>query len=138
MSPMRRFRRDARGATAVEFAMVAPLLIAAIIFIIEGSRFLWTKQAIQEAASLSARCVAIGSQGCDTPTNARVFARERAAKMGIAAPAESFTVSTNQTCHGVADMNKVAVDVPFNSPVGSLLPVFPARVKAEACFPSLR
>lgn len=138
MTLLRRFRRDAGGASAVEFAMVAPLLIAVIIFMIEGGRFLWAKQAVQEAASLSARCIAIGSKGCETPVNARAFAMARAAKMGITAPLESFTVSTDQTCNGMTEMNRVVVDVPFNSPVGSLVPGFPSHVTAEACFPSLR
>jgi len=132
------FLHDSRGATAVEFALVLPLLIAMIVLVIEGNRLLWTKQAIQEAASQTARCMAIGSDGCDTLDGAKLYGQRRAARMGIQVETEAISVSTGQTCHDVADMNKAVIDTPFNSPFGSLIPLIPRRLDAEACFPDLK
>ncbi|WP_396592612.1 TadE/TadG family type IV pilus assembly protein [Brevundimonas sp. R86498] len=137
MSLIHGLLRDRRGATAVEFAMVAPLLIAVILMVIEGNRFLWTSQAIQEAASHAARCVAIGSPDCDTDVEASAFALQRAATMGITVPASGVAIARNQTCYGVADMSRVNLDLAFNSPIANIVPAFPERVTAEACFPNL-
>lgn len=138
MTLIRRLLRDPQGATAVEFAMVAPLLIAVIVMVIEGNRLLWTTQAIEEAASHGARCVAIGSEDCDTLQEAEAFTIARAATMGITVAAGAVTVATDQTCHGVADMSRVSVSVPFDSPIGDLVPALPDQLEAEACFPTLR
>lgn len=138
MTLIRRLKRDRSGATALEFAMVAPLLLALIFLVIEGSRFLWTRQAVQEAAAHTARCVAIGSDGCDTAEGAKTFAVGRASKMGVSVPSTAVAIATGQTCHGVTEMNRVNLDIPFNSPLGDLLPIFPERLTAEACFPSLQ
>lgn len=133
-----RFFRDSRGASAVEFALILPALIAVIVLVIEGNRLLWTKQAIQEAASQTARCIAIGSDGCDTLEGARVYGQRRAAKMGINIEVSAVTVSTAQKCHDVPGMNKAVISTPFDSPFGGLIPAFPKRIDAEACFPSLK
>ena len=138
MNGVYNFFRDRRGATAVEFALVLPVLIAMIVLVIEGSRLLWTQQALQEAASQTARCVAIGSDGCDTLEGAKLYGQRRAARMGIRVETGAISVSTAQKCHDVVDMNKAVIDTPFNSPFGGLIPMFPKRLDAEACFPSLK
>lgn len=136
MRMLGRFIRDTRGANAVEFAFVLPLLFAMIVGVIEGNRLLWTRQAIQSAAANAARCMSVGNEGCDTASGAQVYARKRAEKMGVSVPLSDITVSRNQTCHGETGMNQVAFDVAFDSPVAALLPL-PERLTAEACFPSL-
>ncbi len=137
MRVVRRFIRDTSGANAVEFAFVLPLLVAMIVGVIEGNRLLWTRQAIQTAASNAARCMSVGSEGCDTPEGARLYAQKRAGKMGIDVPLAAITVDANQTCHGETGMNHVAFDIAFDSPLGTIIPVMPTRLQAEACFPSL-
>ena len=129
--------RDRRGATAVEFALVLPLLLAMIIAVIEGNRLLWTKQAIQEAAAHTARCMAIGSEGCGTLAGAALFAQKRAARMGVAVPVEAVSVAAGQDCNGMKNMNRARLDIPFNSPFEGLVPIIPDRLSAESCFPSI-
>jgi Flp pilus assembly protein TadG len=138
MSVMSGMSQDRRGATAVEFALVLPLLLAMIIAVIEGNRLLWTKQALQEAAAQSARCMAIGREGCHTPAGAALFAQERAASMGVQLKPEAVTVASGQSCNGIDDMNRVALDSPFNSPFSGLVPLIPKRLKTEACFPRVK
>jgi Flp pilus assembly protein TadG len=45
-----RFRRARDGATAVEFAMIAPAFLAVVIAILEVSYFLFAQQSLQTAA----------------------------------------------------------------------------------------
>jgi Flp pilus assembly protein TadG len=56
----RRFRRDARGSTTVEFAVVGSLLALVTFGIVETGLLWWLKSGMQLTASLTARCGAIG------------------------------------------------------------------------------
>ena len=69
-----------RGAAAMEFALLAPLLFGVMFMIIEGCRMIWTQQVIQEAAFASVRCMALGSAGCTSTTEVQSWA------VSIAAP----------------------------------------------------
>jgi Flp pilus assembly protein TadG len=53
-------RRDTRGSTAVEFAVVGSLLCLATFAIVETGLLWWLKSGMQLTASLTARCGAIG------------------------------------------------------------------------------
>jgi Flp pilus assembly protein TadG len=63
--PLRRFRRSERGAAAVEFAVVAPVLLLFIFAIIDFGRFLATHNrlvsAVREGARAGAATVAPGT-----------------------------------------------------------------------------
>lgn len=48
-------RRQRRGTTAVEYAMVVPLFLLVVFALIEFSRFLWVQQALTNAAREGAR-----------------------------------------------------------------------------------
>ena len=129
--------RNVSGATAVEFALILPPLLALIFFVIEGNRMLWTKQAIHEAASNAARCMAVGHAPCDTTDGVRAFASERAGKWAVKLPVDAIKAQSNQTCDGETGMNRIDIDFEFKSPVAGLLPGFPKRLTAEACFPAI-
>lgn len=137
MSRKRSLTRDDSGATAVEFALILPLLIAMIAGIIEGSRLLWTHQVLQETAAHTARCMAIGNDGCDSPAGVRVFAQARGAKLGIKFTPQAVTIAPGVTCNDIDKMNRVEIDIPFNSPFEGIIPGLPERLNAKACFPNL-
>jgi Flp pilus assembly protein TadG len=63
--PLRRFRRSERGAAAVEFAVVAPVLLLFIFAIIDFGRFLATHNrlvsAVREGARAGAATVSKGA-----------------------------------------------------------------------------
>ena len=48
---MRPWRKDVRGATAVEFAMIAPVLLMFIFGILEFGRAMWVHNALQQTAT---------------------------------------------------------------------------------------
>ena len=57
---LRRLRRDERGATAVEFGLVALPLLALLFAIIEAAVIFWTQQVLETAVSDAARDVYTG------------------------------------------------------------------------------
>lgn len=122
--------RDSRGATAVEFALLAPVLLAFIFMVIEGSRMLWTQQALQEVASATARCSALVT--CATPST---FATARLQDWGIGAAPTLDPIGNR--CQGSIDGSSVTIRLPFSIAVSGLFPGAPATLSASACFPSI-
>ena len=55
-----RFKRDTRGAAAIEFAIVIVPLLLFMFGIIEFSRAFWAKEALQQTAVDTARCMGLG------------------------------------------------------------------------------
>lgn len=137
MKRVSRFGGDEKGATAVEFALVLPVMILMILGVIEGNRYLWSQQAVQEATSHTARCMAIGTDGCETIDGVKAYAEQRASKVGVKINTADVTALANQNCNGTDNMSKVVISVPYASPLTSLIPVFPKTLNAEACFPNI-
>jgi Flp pilus assembly protein TadG len=55
-------RRDERGASALEFSILAIPLLAFMFGILEFGRAMWTEEALQSTASTVARCVGLQIQ----------------------------------------------------------------------------
>ncbi len=134
---IRRLRGDRRGAAMLEFALVAPLLMAFIFLIIEGGRMIWTHQVLQEVAFASARCMALGNTGCTSTATVKTWAAARASGSGVTVAEAAITPTAAATCEAQANMVKVVILMPYGKAVGSLLPVPPASLAASACFPVL-
>lgn len=67
-------RRDERGATALEFAMVAPLFIAMLFMIIQLAIIFWIEQVLDHATGQVARLVRTGqAHAMSTPLTADNF-----------------------------------------------------------------
>ena len=69
---------DTRGASAVEFALVAGPFLLILVGSVEFGRYVWTRQAIQDTAIAGARCVGVLQRPCEqdgvfNPTKARNF-----------------------------------------------------------------
>ncbi len=65
----RRFGRDRRGNSFVEFAFIAPLLILATVGVFDVGRMVWTISALNHAARETARYAAIHGSASSSPTN---------------------------------------------------------------------
>jgi len=128
---------DVRGATAIEFALVAPVLLAFIMLLIEGGRMEWTRQAIQEVAVNTARCMAVGQTECTTDAGILRYARQRGNDWGVSMAAATITPRVNQTCNSVAGMRRVDISLPYRSAVGKLIPAVPQQLTAMSCFPAI-
>lgn len=66
---MLRLVRDREGTVALEFALLAPVLIALMLGALGLGVAFWQKNILQAAALESARCIALASPLCMKPTS---------------------------------------------------------------------
>lgn len=67
----RRFRRDQSGATAVEFAFLAPVLIFMLMGITGYGGYFWMSHSVQQLANDAARAAIPGSTAAERATLAK-------------------------------------------------------------------
>ncbi|GGC08564.1 hypothetical protein GCM10011494_29060 [Novosphingobium endophyticum] len=132
----RRLLRERRGVTAVEFAIIAPVLLLFIFGIIETGRMMWTWQALQEAAYATARCVAIGDTRCATDEQVRQYVIDRLAGSRIGLATSDVSIASTATCNGLSGMSRVALTLPYEAPLGGLFPGFPSELTVSGCMPA--
>lgn len=133
---MRRLLRDIAGVTAVEFALVAPVFLMFMFLIIDGARMTWTYQALQEVATHSARCAALGVTGCKSSTDVQDYAVARAAASGVKLTTGAVTLTTATTCSSMGGMTKVAISSAYQGATTKLLPSTLTTLNTESCFPT--
>lgn len=131
-----RLATDRRGATAVEFALLAPIFLSMLFGIVESARFLWIKQSLNEVAFSTARCTSVHTD-CETATARTDYAVARAQSYGQKLIATDVVVTQNTTCKATDGMVKVTIAVRFESPVVGLVPSIPAEVTGLGCYPVL-
>lgn len=115
-----------RGAAAIEFAIILPILLLCVLGLIEFGRAIWTQATLDHAVQAAARCAAIDPVTCGTVAQTQQYATTKAP--GLTLPASVFTV-TNPAC-GV----QVAASLAFDFLVPELLP-YSQTLNARACFP---
>ncbi len=136
MMRLRSLPTNRSGASAVEFALVAPVLLVFILLLVEGGRMEWTRQTIQEVAANSARCMALGTASCNSDSAVQAYARSLAVDRGVSLGKATVTTAANQTCNAVSGMNRVSIALPYRVASG-LLPAGPTSLEASACFPTV-
>jgi Flp pilus assembly protein TadG len=85
--------RGCAGTTAIEFALLAPVLFMMIIGLAEVALLMWTQVTLDQAASAAARCAAVDSVNCATTANIQAYGAGQA--YGLTLPTSDFTVTTN-------------------------------------------
>jgi Flp pilus assembly protein TadG len=133
---MRRLVFDRRGATAVEFALVAPVFLMFMFLIIDGSRMVWTYQTLQEVATSSARCAALKLTACADNTSVQNYASARAIASGVPLATTAITLTPSTTCQATSGMVKVAINSAYQGATTKLLPTSVSTLTTEACFPA--
>lgn len=128
---LRQGRDRERGAAAVEFALVAPLLLLLVFGIITYGYMLSFRQAISQGAAEGARAAAVGVQAFNTTQEA---SRRTAALASVNEALQSYGVScssgatctvTFTTC-GSARCVQVLVSYPYAArPLTPKLPLVP-------------
>ena len=124
---------DRRASAALEFALVMPVFLLFLLGMLEYGRMVWTWQALQATAGVTARCVAIGSSDCPI---AATYANAVAGRFGIGNPTITASHALG-ACNApsVTDMESVTLQLPFPSPVGKVLPGLRGTLTASACYP---
>jgi len=133
---MKGLLRCRRGAAIVEFALLAPALLAMIFGIIELGRVLWMRQTLDTIAFATARCTAIDS-ACDTGAEQLAYALAQAGGYGVAVGVAGVSVAGDTSCNGYPDSAAARIEAPFASPLVGLVPGLPALIAGEACYPRL-
>jgi Flp pilus assembly protein TadG len=120
--------RDQQGASAVEFALLAPVFFAFVFGIIAFGLLFWTQIGMQHGAEMAARCASINTTLCPTsnPSAITDYALQRA--LGLSLPSSTFTYSTP------ACGNQVSASYTFQFP--DILNRSPLTLTAQACFPA--
>ena len=124
MTPAR-FLGDTRGATAVEFAVTAPVFIAMVFGVIQVCLLLWTQFGMQRAVEAAARCASTGM--CTTVIAVQSYAVQQAVGLGL--PASAFT-TISSPCGHLVTANYTFYFVSNSFPSASL------PLSAQACTPS--
>jgi Flp pilus assembly protein TadG len=117
-----------RGAAAVEFAIILPILLLCVLGLIEFARAIWTQTTLDYAVQAAARCAAVDSVACGTDVAIQNYAAGKAPGLSFTDPTSTFGV-TRPAC-GV----KVTVSLPFEFLLPALLP-YSQMLHATACYP---
>jgi Flp pilus assembly protein TadG len=145
---LRALSRARDGATAVEFALVAPLFLALVFGTLEFGRLLWTEQALQETAIAGARCVAIAqgktqnspcaSGGSYSSTTAITYIQGIANGWGLSLPSADITPNTSASCGAGGGFSQVTLTSTFTSVVPNLVKLASGGITltASACYPN--
>ena len=118
---------DESGATAVEFALTAPIFIALLFGIIECGLALWTQFGLQYGTEAAARCATVDTATCSSASATASYAASNA--LGLTVPASTFTATT-PSCGNLVQASYVYTFLTsyFGTPRVTLT--------AQSCFPS--
>lgn len=86
------FWQNGSGASAVEFAIIAPVFLLLLFAAIEGGLLLWTQLGLQHGVELAARCASVNTSVCGSAAAIQDFAAQQA--FGLNVPPSNFSVST--------------------------------------------
>lgn len=133
--------REHSGASAVEFALVAPIFLLMLFGMIEFARMFWTTHALHETAIATARCMGIPQIECEdggvySPESAISFAISKAGGWLILLDAENIVLDRNATCQGVEGLSKAVIEYRFATVAPGFLTSLAGgtRLRAEACY----
>jgi len=127
-----RFRADARGAGAVEFALTLPFLLAMLYGIWEFGLAAWTQGILDYSVEQAARCASINTTTCGTSTLTAAYAASLTSPLNLAS--STFTVST-ATCGNLVTASYV-MNFVSNMPLfgGNLFPTS-VTLTSQSCYP---
>ncbi|MBB4569362.1 TadE/TadG family type IV pilus assembly protein [Rhizobium leucaenae] len=138
---LRRLWLARAGASAVEFALVAPLFFLMLFGIVEFGRMFWTSHALHETAIATARCMGIPQLECEdggvyNASMAIAFAQTKASGWLINLDASSITLDKDASCYGLEGFSQVKIAYQFATVLPNLLSsmVGGTDLTAQACY----
>jgi Flp pilus assembly protein TadG len=114
-----RLRHDCGGATAIEFALVLPMIIVLVFGLIGFSMVGGAASGMHYAVEEAARCFAVNKTACGSATAARTYAAAKYAgpNVGVVFTADNtgcgFTVRATGTYR--VDLALSHIDVPLSA-----------------------
>lgn len=125
-----RFMQSKKGATAVEFAMIAPVLVMIIFSVLEVGRALFVKNSLQHGVEVAARHAMVNPSA--TTTELKTLAFSQATAIGNASGTVAFAVKDTVIDSATFTEIKAEVDHKMEAP---LLSVFTISIEASTRFP---
>ncbi len=123
-----RFRAlSKRGTTALEYAVIMPVLFLFLLGIMDMGRLMWMYAGLYRGVEAAARCGAVNTNAC--ATTAEIQAAAAAAVWGATVSSSVFSVSTTASC-GI--QVTASYSFTFYTPGLSTITLTPS-----ACFPNL-
>jgi len=116
--------RAEQGNIAVEFGLLAPVLLLFLFGIVEGGRMLWTVNALHYSVQEAARCASINTTACGTASQIQTFA---AGRSGAVFADTVFTATVTGCGNRVSASYTMPLNIPFMSHSISLT--------AQSCYP---
>ena len=124
-SLLKSLRRDQQGTTAVEFAIVAPVLIALVVGTMALCVTLYLIGSLHFAVEDGARCASVKTTICSDAVTTVAYTQSR--YLGPSGIAPTFTYAA------AACGNSVSASINYSMNVGFKTYVIP--ISATACFP---
>lgn len=125
-----RFRRDRRGVAAIEFAIVAPLLIMMMFGMIMYGSWFWMAHSVQSMASEGARAAIAGLDPAEREQLARAFVGLQVGDLGLDSAKAAVEVESTPTVIRV-DIAYDASDHPLMA-LSGLIPSPPKVIRRTA------
>jgi len=125
---LQRLRSDTEGATAVEFAVMAPLFLVLTFGVIEVGLLMWIVLGLQHGVEMAARCATINTTLCNTTSDIQNFGAQNA--YGLNPAPAAFTVNTLAACG-----NQVTANYTFNWLTDYFFAAPSLTLSARSCYP---
>jgi Flp pilus assembly protein TadG len=124
---LRAFAGDARGASAVEFAITAPIFCMLLVGIVEGGMLLWAQIGLQHGTQMAARCATIDTSVCGSADQIQSYAAQQS--YGLNPPSSTFSFSA------AACGNQVSASYRF-ALISNYFGMPALQIRAQSCFPT--
>ncbi|GGA99059.1 hypothetical protein GCM10011491_29140 [Brucella endophytica] len=128
---------------AIEAALVLPVFLLLLFGIIEFGRLFWASHALQETATVTARCMGLPQLECSRNGTydaalASEFAKNTSRGWFIALDPASIALDRDAECQGIGGFSSVALAYEFQTVVPKLIEALAGgtALKATACYPN--
>lgn len=119
MSFLNTLWRDQRGATAVEFALVGPTMIAAMLGVVQVGMAMWSYNTLRGVAHDAARYAVVNYQATTRITNSQIvdYTRSVATNPPYGLLASNLTVTVvNATTQRVTGATELTMTITYSVP----------------------
>lgn len=122
-----------RGAAALEYGLLLPVLISIVLGAMDAGRLMWTYTTLHRAVEASARCASINSSACGTV--AQIADRAADEAWGLGLTAQNFTVQVQSCGTQVTANYQFPMLIPWFDQTGPQEPSGAITLSASACYP---
>lgn len=128
------YRRDQRGSSAAEFALIVPVFLGLVLGVIHLSLAVYSAVELHDATEWTARCLSVSANNpagattsCPDSTKVQTYAKSRYTGPNIS---PTFSLVTSTSC---TNGNQVSGSGTYSLSTGLVNLSIP--ISAKACFP---